>query len=168
MSERTGVAIVATLAAGLFIGALTMPSSASAIEVKNDLYTKHGKMERGPAPRNPLTPALRKQLAETVSYESEKYLDEESVKKSEGKLYVDIEHAKFSYMPMMKNGKVDVLAKLEAAEYRGRKDDPHSLGRATGKRKTLVFNYRLDGNKWTEVEPPKWEDATTTASAKKK
>jgi|YelNatPaOPRAMG01_1025707.scaffolds.fasta_scaffold03620_17 hypothetical protein len=168
MTERTGVTIVAIVAAGLFIGALMRPSSAAAIEVKNDLYTKHGKMESGPAPRNPLTPALRKQLAETVSYESEKYLDEESVKKSEGKLYVDIEHAKFSYVPMMKNGKVDVLAKLEAPEYRGVKEDPHSRGRATGKRKVLIFNYRLDGNKWTEVEPPKWEDATQTAAAKKK
>jgi hypothetical protein len=167
MSERTGAMAVAIAAAGLLIGALMMPSGAAAIEVKNDLYTRHGKIQRAPQPPNPLTPAIRKQLAETVSYESEKYLDQESVKKSEGKTYVDLEHGKFSYMPVMKGGKVNAIAKLEAAEYHARKGDPHSLGRATGKRKALVFNYRLDGNKWTEVEPPKWEDATKTVSAKK-
>ena len=85
------------------------------------------------------------------------YLSDESEKKSSGKPYVDLEHAKFKYLPTMKGGHWTVIAKLQAAEYTPSKSGV-GKGKPTGKQKSLVFNYRLDGSKWTEVEPPKWED----------
>ena len=108
--------------------------------------------------------AQQQALNDTVANESESYLDDESEKKASGKTYVDIEHARPMYLPTMKEGKWTVLAKLQAAEYAPSKTG-EGKGRPTGKQKVLVFNYRLDGSKWTEVEPPKWEDVDANAAA---
>jgi hypothetical protein len=153
-------------------GLLLAPLGAHAIEVKKMLPTEGGGGGGGggaAAPAsNPIPKAAQQQLSEIVSQESDSFLDQESEKKSEGKSYVDLEHAKFMYLPVMKEGKWNVQAKLEAAEYTPNKSDPAAKGKATGKRKVLIFNYRLDGSKWTEIEQPKWEDVgTAQASAKK-
>ncbi|HLX05901.1 MAG TPA: hypothetical protein VKR28_10220, partial [Candidatus Binatus sp.] len=81
-----------------------------------------------------------------------------------GKPYVDLEHAKFMYLPTMKAGKWTVEAKLQAPEYTPSKSG-EGKGKPTGKQKTLVFTYRLDGSKWTEVEQPKWEDVDAGGTA---
>jgi hypothetical protein len=159
--------------AGLIVAmAIGAPSRARAIEVKKDLYNKSGPggpSAPGPAKENPIPAAMRQQLSDTIASESDSYLSEESEKKSSGKPYVDLEHAKFMYLPTMKDGKWTVLAKLQGAEYTPSKSG-EGKGKPTGKQKTLVFNYRLDGSKWTEVEQPKWEDldtGTATAAAHK-
>jgi hypothetical protein len=159
--------------AGLMLAAVLVPASAGAIEVKKKLGgggggAASGAGPSGPAPRNPLTPALQQKLAELVASESDTYLSQESEKKADGKEYVDLEGAKFIYLPRMKDGKVQVQAKLEAAEYKGKKGDPDHKGTATGKRKALIFNYRLDGDHWSEVDSPKWEDIAEKDGAKKK
>jgi hypothetical protein len=154
--------------AGLILAATIAASGrARAIEVKKDLYNKsgpEGPSAAGPARENPIPAAQRQQLSDTIASESDSYLSEESEKKSSGKVYVDLEHAKFLYLPTMKAGHWTVLAKLQAGEYTPSKSG-EGKGRATGKQKVLVFNYRLDGSKWTEVEPPKWEDVETTGAA---
>jgi len=150
--------------AGMMLAAVVIPGAANAIEVKKKLGTVGGgggAAPTGPAPKNPLTPALQRQLSEIIASESDTYLSQESEKKAEGGEYVDLEGAKFSYMPRMKDGKVQVQAKLEAAEYKGKQGDPDSKGRATGKRKVLIFNYRLDGDHWSQVEDPKWEEVAS-------
>jgi hypothetical protein len=156
--------------AGLIVAALLAPNGAHAIEVKKSLYSNGGPAgpsAPGPAKENPIPAAQRQQLSDTIASESDSYLSEESEKKSSGKTYVDLEHAKFTYMPTMKGGKWTVLAKLQAAEYTPSKSG-EGKGKPTGKQRVLVFNYRLDGSKWTEVEPPKWQDVDTgTAAAKK-
>jgi hypothetical protein len=155
---------------GLIVAALLAPNGAHAIEVKKDLYLKSGPAgpsAPGPAKENPIPAAQRQQLSDTIASESDSYLSEESEKKSSGKTYVDLEHAKFTYMPTMKEGKWTVLAKLQAAEYTPSKSG-EGKGKATGKQRVLAFNYRLDGSKWAEVEPPKWQDVDSgTAAAKK-
>ena len=159
-------------AAGLILAAAILaPVRARAIEVKKDLYNNSGPAgpsASGPAKENPIPKAMAAQLSDTVANESDSYLSDESEKKSSGKTYVDLEHAKFLYLPTMKAGRWTVIAKLQAAEYTPSKSG-EGRGKPTGKQKILVFNYRLDGNKWTEVEPPKWEDvdATGTAAAQK-
>jgi hypothetical protein len=157
-----------TLAAvGLIAVAILAPHIARAIEVKKDLYNNSGPAgpsAAGPAKENPIPAAQRQQLSETVASESDNYLNEESEKKSSGKAYVDLEHAKFLYLPTMKSGHWTVQAKLQAAEYTPSKSG-EGKGKPTGKQKVLVFNYRLDGSKWNEVEPPKWEDADADAAA---
>ena len=161
-----------TLAAvGLMVAAIFAAHSARAIEVKKDLYNNSGPAgpsASGPAKENPIPKAMAAQLSDTVASESDSYLSDESEKKSSGKTYVDLEHAKFLYLPTMKAGHWTVLAKLQAAEYTPSKSG-EGKGKPTGKQKVLVFNYRLDGSKWTEVEQPKWEDvdATGTAAAAK-
>jgi hypothetical protein len=158
-----------TLAAvGLIVaGAMLTPVSARAIEVKKDLYTSSGPSgpsAPGPAKENPIPKAMAQQLSDTVASESDSFLSDESEKKSSGKTYVDLEHAKFLYLPTMKGGHWNVIAKLQAAEYTPSKSG-EGRGKATGKQKILVFNYRLDGNKWTEVEPPKWQDVDANGQA---
>src|SRR5262245_35290004 len=161
-----------TLAVGLIIAAVLAPRWASAIEVKKSLYSNTGNApgaggpSAGPAKENPIPAAQRQQLADTVASESDSYLSEESEKKSSGKTYVDLEHAKFMYVPTMKNGKWTVLAKLQAPEYTPTKSGS-GKGKPTGKQKVLTFNYRLDGSKWSEVEPPKWEDVAEEEAAGK-
>jgi hypothetical protein len=159
--------------AALLLGMLLLPARAGAIEVKKMLPPAGGGGGGGgggepvAAPAsNPISKALQQQLGETVAQESDVFLDQESEKKSEGKTYIDLEHAKFVYLPSKKDGKWNVLAKLEAAEYTPAKGG-EGKGKATGKRKVLVFNYRLDGNNWTEVEQPKWQDVVAKAAAHK-
>jgi hypothetical protein len=160
--------------AGLIIAvAIGAPNRARAIEVKKDLYNQSGppsgggQSAPGPQKENPIPAAMRQQLSDTIASESDSFLSDESEKKASGKTYVDLEHAKFMYLPTQKGGKWTVLAKLQGDEYTPSKSGT-GKGKATGKQKTLVFNYRLDGSKWTEVEPPKWEDANAgTAAAQK-
>jgi hypothetical protein len=153
--------------AGLLVAALLAPNRARAIEVKKDLYNKSGPAgpsAAGPAKVNPIPKAQQQALMDAVSNESDSYVDEESEKKAAGKVYVDIEHAKLVYVPTMKAGHWTVLAKLQANEYTPSKTG-EGRGRPTGKQKILVFNYRLDDGKWTEVEPPKWQDVETGGTA---
>ena len=158
--------------AGLIVAAAAWaPRTARAIEVKKDLYNNSGPAgpsASGPAKENPIPKALAQQLSDTIASESDSYVSDESEKKSSGQVYVDLEHAKFLYLPQMKAGHWTVMAKLQAAEYTPSKSGA-GKGKPTGKQKTLVFNYRLDGGKWTEVEQPKWQDsdATGTAAAQK-
>ena len=157
--------------AGLIMAvAIGAPNRARAIEVKKDLYNQSGPASGpgpsapGPAKENPIPKAAAQQLSDTIASESDSFLSDESEKKSSGKPYIDLEHAKFSYLPTQKGGKWTVVAKLEGAEYTPPKSGV-GKGKPTGKQKSLVFNYRLDGSKWTEVEQPKWEDADTGANA---
>ncbi len=158
--------------AGLIVAGVILASNGvRAIEVKKDLYNNSGPAgpsASGPAKENPIPKAAAQQLSDTIASESDSYLSDESEKKSSGKAYVDLEHAAFKYLPTMKGGKWTVTAKLQAAEYTPSKSG-EGKGKPTGKQRSLVFNYRLDGSKWTEVEPPKWEDvdAGAAASAKK-
>lgn len=170
----TTLVVVAVIAA-----ALLAPRGVRAIEVKKSLYSNTGPSggsgnaptAPGPAKENPIPAAQRQQLSDTIASESDSFLNEESEKKSSGKgTYVDLEHAKFMYVPTMKAGKWTVLAKLQAPEYTPAKSG-EGKGKATGKQRVLIFNYRLDGSKWSEVEPPKWEDvadASAPAAAAKK
>jgi hypothetical protein len=151
----------------IFAMAIGAPTRARAIEVKKDLYNNSGPAgpsAPGPAKENPIPAAMRQQLSDTIASESDSYVSDESEKKSSGKPYVDLEHAKFMYLPQMKGGKWTVLAKLQGAEYTPSKSG-EGKGKPTGKQKTLVFNYRLDGSKWTEVEQPKWEDTDAGGEA---
>jgi hypothetical protein len=151
----------------VLVASLLTPTGARAIEVKKSLYTNSGPAgpsASGPAKANPIPAAQRQQLSDTIASESDSYLSDESEKKSSGQVYVDLEHAKFMYLPTMKEGKWIVQAKLQAPEYTGPKSGV-GKGKPTGKQKVLVFNYRLDGSKWTEVEPPKWQDVDTGAPA---
>ena len=158
--------------AGLIVAAILAPNSARAIEVKKDLYKNSGaagSSAAGPSAAgtgkgNPIPKAQQQALSDTIASESDTYLSDESEKKASGKLYVDLEHAKFTYLPTMKEGKWTVLAKLQASEYTPSKTG-EGKGRPTGKQKVLVFNYRLDGSKWTEVEAPKWQDVETKGAA---
>ncbi len=168
MAPKAGTTLAAV---GLMVAAILAPHHARAIEVKKDLYNNSGPAgpsASGPAKENPIPKAMAAQLSDTIANESDSYVSDESEKKSSGKTYVDLEHAKFLYLPTMKAGHWTVLAKLQAAEYTPSKSG-EGKGKPTGKQKILVFNYRLDGNKWTEVEQPKWEnvDATGTAAPAK-
>ena len=162
----------ALVVAGLIVAAILAPNSARAIEVKKDLYINRGAAgsggagptANGPAKENPIPKAQQQALSDTIASESDSYLGDESEKKASGKPYVDLEHAKFLYLPTMKEGRWTVLAKLQAAEYTPSKSG-EGKGRATGKQKVLVFSYRLDGSKWTEVEPPKWQDVDIKGTA---
>jgi hypothetical protein len=159
------------MVAGLIAAAILAPRGARAIEVKKDLYNNSGPAgpsASGPAKENPIPKAMAAQLSDTIASESDSYVSDESEKKSSGQVYVDLEHAKFLYLPTMKAGHWTVIAKLQAAEYKPSKSG-EGKGKPTGKQKILIFNYRLDGSKWTEVEQPKWEDldATGTAAAAK-
>jgi hypothetical protein len=164
--------VVSLIVTSLIAGVLLAPIAARAIEVKKDLYTNSGPAgpsAPGPAKENPIPKAQQQALNEAIANESESFLDDESEKKSSGKAYVDIEHAVPRYLPTMKAGKWTVLAKLQAAEYTPSKSG-EGKGKPTGKQKVLVFSYRLDGSKWSEMEPPKWEDVdsgTPAAAAKK-
>lgn len=151
--------LFAVMAAGLFLGALILPSTAGAIEVKKSLYTgsaapaASGPAAQGPAPKNPLTAAQRQALQDAVANDSEQFLDQESEKKSSGEPYLDLEHAKFSYVP----GSGAVTAKLEAQEYKLKKG-AEGKGSPTGIKKALVFKYKIEGNKLAADGEPKWEE----------
>ncbi len=154
----------AITAAILIIGfagaALLTANGTRAIEVKKDLYQGGGSSSGGsggPARPNPLTPTLQRKLVETVESESESYLGQESEKKASGETYVDLENAKLKYFPENSGGKVQVTAKLEGAEFKPPKSGT-GKPRATGKRRVLVFKYKLDGQNWTEAGQPAWQD----------
>jgi hypothetical protein len=166
------------VAVAVIVAALLAPKGARAIEVKKSLYSNPGPSSgsgpSAPGPtskENPIPAAQRQQLSDTIASESDSFLSEESEKKSSGKgTYVDLEHAKFMYVPTQKAGKWNVQAKLQAAEYTPSKTG-EGKGKPTGKQRVLIFSYRLDGSKWTEVEKPKWEDvadANAPAAAAKK
>jgi hypothetical protein len=167
VAKPGGTLAVAGLVASLIVAALLTPTGARAIEVKKSLYTNSGPAgpsASGPAKSNPIPKAQQQALNETITSESDSYLSDESEKKSSGQTYVDLEHAKFMYLPTMKEGKWIVEAKLQAAEYNGPKGGV-GKGKPTGKQKVLVFTYRLDGSKWSEVEKPKWQDVDSGAPA---
>ena len=112
-----------------------------------------GPAQEGPGPRNPFTKGQQAALQDSLASDSEPFLGQESEKKSSGQVYVDLEHAKFSYMP----GAGSVTAKLTAPEYKATKTG--GKGTATGNQKSLVFKYKMSGNKLTPDGEPKWEDA---------
>ena len=154
-----------------------LPASVRAIEVKKDLNMGGGgggggggQMTQGPAPKNPLSPTQQKALLQQVTDDSDQFVGQESEKKSSGQPYVDLEHAAFSYLPSNKGGGMTVEAKLTAPELKARKSDP-SKSSPTGKKKALVFDYKVDGNKFASTGEPKWEDVDTgdkdKAAAKK-
>ena len=143
-----------------FMGA----ASANAIEVKKELnvggggaQSGGGPVQSGPAPKNPLSQAQQKALFDAVANDSDQFLAQESEKKSSGQPYVDLEKAAFSYMP---KGSGAVEAKLTGSEFKPRKSDP-TKGTPTGKKKSLVFDYKFEGTKFSSSEPPKWEDVDT-------
>ena len=159
MAEKLMTKGFAILAAGLFFGALLVPPKAGAIEVKKQINTGGGssggapmQASSGPAPANPLTKAQQAALQDSLANDSESFVGQESEKKASGDVYVDLEHAKFSYMPT--GGAV--TAKLTAPEYKGSKSG--GKGTATGNQKALVFKYKIAGSKLTPDGDPKWED----------
>jgi hypothetical protein len=174
MVAKPGTTLVVV---AVIVAALLAPKGARAIEVKKSLYSNpgpsggSGPTAPGPAKENPIPKAQQQALLETIASESDTYIGEESEKKSSGKgTYVDLEHSKVTYLPTMKGGKWTLIAKLPGAEYTPSKSG-EGKGKPTGKQRVLIFNYRLDGSKWTEVEPPKWEDvadANAPAKAAKK
>lgn len=154
----------------LLLAAFLVPASVRAIEVKKDLNVGGGggggggTVGGGPAPKNPLSTAQQKALFDTVASDSDQFVAEESEKKSSGQPYVDLDHAAFSYVP--KSGGTAIEAKLTGAELKARKSDP-TKSSATGKKKALVFEYKVSGTQFTASEPPKWEDVDTGTAAKK-
>ena len=166
------LAAVKVVIAALTLGAILAPAGARAIEVKKELNTGGGgggaaPMAPGPSMHNPLTPAQQKALQDAVATDSDPFLDQESDKKTSGEPYVDLEHAAFSYIPSNKGGGVTVVAKLTGGEYKLAKGGT-GRGRSTGKKKVLIFNYKLDGSKFVASEPAKWEDVAAPAAAAKK
>jgi hypothetical protein len=85
------------------------------------------------------------------------YVAEESEKKASAQPYVDIDGVPLKYTPQTSGGKMQVTAKLEGAEYK-LSSSGTGKGRPTGRHRALVFKYRLDGQNWTEVEKPVWQD----------
>jgi hypothetical protein len=146
----------------LIAGAMIIASQAGAIEVKNSLYGSGGGGGGGapaqsggaPSPHNPLTKAQQAALQDAVASDSDSFVGQESEKKSSGDPYIDLEHAQYSYMP----GSGTVTAKLTAPEYKLKKGG-EGKGRATGNKKSLVFKYKVQGNKMIPDGEPTWEDA---------
>ncbi|HVA82208.1 MAG TPA: hypothetical protein VNF29_14875 [Candidatus Binataceae bacterium] len=167
------IAAVKVALVALALCTVLAPASARAIEVKKELNTGGGgggparPMAAGPSMHNPLTPAQQKVLQDAVATDSDPFIDQESDKKTSGEPYVDLEHAAFSYIPSNKGGGVTVVAKLTAGEYKLAKGGS-GRGRSTGKKKSLIFNYKLDGSKFVASEPAKWEDVAAPAAAPKK
>lgn len=158
------------------LAAFLVPTSAHAIMVKKEIETGGpGAIHSGghtymPAhsERNPLSRGQQQALQQAVANDSDSFLDKQLDLKSSGKLYYDLEHAKFSYMPSHKGGALMVQAKLTAKQYKGDKADPARRGRATGKSSALVFNYKVEGNKLVPVGEPEWQDVAAPAAKKKK
>jgi hypothetical protein len=170
MAAKPG--IIRTLTIGLMLAAFLIPASAHAIMVKKELNLGGGESGGGhasaaPIEKNPLNKAQQQALQQAVANDSDPFLDQESEKKSEGKDYLDLEHAKFSYLPSRKSGELMVKAKLTAKEYKGNKSDPAARGKPTGKSSALVFNYKVDGAKIVPVGEPAWEEVAAPAKKKK-
>ncbi|HUO06168.1 MAG TPA: hypothetical protein VMU16_13305 [Candidatus Binataceae bacterium] len=138
-----------SVAAGLIAAAILVSANARAIEVKKDLWGKGGSSV------SPMPAAQEQQLKQVIADESDKYVSEESEKKSNGQPYVDIQDAKMMYIPRSREGTWYVEAKLEASEYLPTKKG-EGKGKPTGMRKALLFKYKLDGGKWVETENPRW------------
>ena len=161
------------LGISLLLAAFLVPASAHAIEVKKKLDMGGGgggggggPAMQGPAPKNPLSTAQQKALFDTVANDSDQFLAQESEKKSSGEPYVDLEKAQFSYMP---KGGGAVEATLTGPEMKAKKSDP-TKSSPTGNKKQLVFEYKVDGSKFTSTKPPEWKDVATDkdkAAAKK-
>jgi hypothetical protein len=159
------------MVAGAMVAALLVAGSAHAIEVKKSLYSSGGAAggpgpgggSGGPPPPNPLNAAQKQALQDAVASDSDQTLGEESEKKSSGQNYIDLDHAKFSYLPTAGA----VTAKLSAPECKGKKGGTPASCSPTGTQKSLVFKYKIAGNKLTPSEPPKWEE-TAAQTAKKK
>ena len=169
MAAKPGVARSLTI--GLMLAAFLAPASAHAIMVKKEINTGGGgggapSAGAAPSMHNPLSKAQQQALQQAVASDSDPFLDQESEKKSEGKEYIDLEHAKFSYLPSQKGGALTVQAKLTGVEYKPNKSDLGARGRATGKSRALVFNYKVAGDKMVSAGDPTWEDVA--APAKKK
>jgi len=151
MPEKTMRKGFAILAAGLFVGALLIPSRAGAIEVKKHLpggeSAPGGGGGGGGSAPNPMSKAQQQALQDAVANDSEQYLDQESEKKSTGEAYVDLEHAKPHIFPSGSS----VTVKLQADAYKPK-------GKKSGDQKALVFKYKADGNKYVLDGDPKWED----------
>src|SRR5258708_6120620 len=121
MVAKPGTTLVVV---AVMVAALLAPRGARAFEVKKSLYNNPGPSSNnsgpsapGPAKENPIPTAQRQQLSDTIASESDTFLNEESEKKSSGKgTYVDLEHAKFMYLPTMKAGKWTVIAKLQSPD----------------------------------------------------
>jgi hypothetical protein len=159
--------------AGIALCVVLAPVGAGAIEVKKEMNTGGGggggeaaPVAAGPSMHNPLSSGQQKALQDAIASDSDPFIDQESEKKSSGEPYVDLEHAAFSYIPTNKGGGLSVVAKLTAAEYKLAKNGT-GKGRATGNKKALVFNYKVDGTKFVASEPAKWEDVAAAAGAKK-
>ncbi len=162
-----------TLAAvAIAIAIMGSAINARAIEVKKKLMapgpgpgdSSGGPSTSGPPPANPLSAAQKQALQDAVASDSEQSVAEESEKKSSGQNYVDLDHAKFSYVPTTST----VTAKLSAPECKGKKGGASSCAK-TGTEKTLVFKYNIAGSKLAQADPPKWEEAAAdTKEAKKK
>jgi len=170
MASKTNRTLMAMAA---FMAMTLIPLSARALEVHKSLGPSGGggggsaqPSGGGPQRANPIPKAAQQQLMQTVSDDSDQFLNQESEKKSSGQPYMDLEHAKFSYLPDQKGGKITVQAKLTASEYKPSKSG-EGKGKATGNSKALVFNYSLDGSKWTATEPPKWEDVKADTAKSK-
>jgi hypothetical protein len=150
------------LTAMFFAGTFLIPRIAGAIEVKKHMMggdsgpapVQQGPVQEGPAPRNSMTKGQQSALQDALANDSEPFVGQESEKKSSGEPYIDLEHAKFSYMP----GSGSVTAKLIAPEYK-RSKNGSGKGTATGNQKALVFKYKMNGNTLTPEGEPKWEDA---------
>jgi hypothetical protein len=170
MAAKPG--IIRTLTVGLTLGAFLIPASAHAIMVKKELNvggggSSGGSVAAAPTEKNPLNKAQQQALQQAVANDSDPFLDQESEKKSEGKVYLDLEHAKFSYLPSRKSGALTIQAKLTAREYKGDKSDPAAKGRPTGKSSALVFNYKVDGDKMVSAGEPAWEEVAAPEKKKK-
>src|ERR1700724_744273 len=108
MTEKMARKGFAILSAGLFLGALLVPIKAGAIEVKKHMDSGGGggggapapmpAPGGGPSPANPLSKGQQAALQEACASGWESALGQESEKKSSGEVYVDLEHARFSYM----------------------------------------------------------------------
>jgi hypothetical protein len=146
------------------------PHRTAALEVKKSLYSGGSAGGGGgggaPQPKNPLTPAVRQALQQTVSDDTDKFLAEEDEKKNDGKPYVDLYAAKMKYIPSTTGGVTSCIVRLEAPEYKPSKN-PTSKGSKTGATKTLVLKYKLDGQKWVQTSDPGWEDASANAAGAK-
>ncbi len=164
-AQRSTTLAAAVIAVAVMFAAV----SAHAIEVKKKLYAPgpsagdSSATSSGPAPANPLSAAQRQALQDTVASDSEQSVAEESEKKSSGQTYVDLDHAKFSYMPTAST----VTAKLIAPECKGKKGGASTCAK-TGTEKTLVFKYKIEGSKLAQSDPPKWEEAAADSKAAKK
>ncbi|MDB5108629.1 MAG: hypothetical protein JWM69_1570 [Candidatus Binatus sp.] len=168
MASKSSTTLVAVATIAMLLGAV----SAHAVEVKKSLYSSGGAMNApagggnssGPAPANPLNAAQKQALQDAVANDSEQTLGEESEKKSSGKDYVDLEHAKFSYMPTAGA----VTAKLTGHECKGKKGGATGACSPSGTDKTLVFKYKIKGNSLAAEEAPKWEEPKTQTATEKK